>query len=168
MILGKGPIMDSYTYRWLPYRKGTQSFGELTVYNTSTLAWRIPGTEEPGGLESIGLHKVRHDWSALACTEKAEMGLLFSPGETLLLPQGCLLHTQSWEMAWVKSIQGLAFLVHPTGACRCAREPEQIVPASISIFFSRCIQCYKPETHELFLSPSSLFISSPNPVNLIS
>ena len=27
----------------------------------SILAWRIPGTEEPGGLWSMGLHRVRHD-----------------------------------------------------------------------------------------------------------
>ena len=27
------------------------------------LAWRIPWTEEPGGLQSTGLHRVRHDWS---------------------------------------------------------------------------------------------------------
>ena len=34
--------------------------------HSSTLAWRIPGTEEPGGLPSMGLHKVGHDWSDLA------------------------------------------------------------------------------------------------------
>ena len=28
---------------------------------SSTLAWRIPGTEEPGGLPSMRLHRVRHD-----------------------------------------------------------------------------------------------------------
>ena len=27
----------------------------------SILAWRIPGTEEPSGLPSMGLHRVRHD-----------------------------------------------------------------------------------------------------------
>ena len=27
----------------------------------SILAWRIPGTEEPGGLQSMGLQRVRHD-----------------------------------------------------------------------------------------------------------
>jgi len=32
----------------------------------SILAWRIPGTEEPGGLPSMGLHRVGHDWSDLA------------------------------------------------------------------------------------------------------
>ena len=29
--------------------------------HSSVLAWRIPWTEEPGGLQSIGLERVRHD-----------------------------------------------------------------------------------------------------------
>ena len=29
--------------------------------HSSVLAWRIPGTGEPGGLLSMGLHRVRHD-----------------------------------------------------------------------------------------------------------
>ena len=33
---------------------------------SSVLAWRIPGTEEPGGLLSMGSHRVGHDWSDLA------------------------------------------------------------------------------------------------------
>ena len=32
----------------------------------SVLAWRIPGMGEPGGLLSMGLHRVGHDWSDLA------------------------------------------------------------------------------------------------------
>ena len=35
--------------------------------HSSILAWRIPWTEEPGGLQSIGLQRARHDWSNLAC-----------------------------------------------------------------------------------------------------
>jgi len=31
----------------------------------SVLAWRIPGMGEPGGLPSMGPHRVRHDWSNL-------------------------------------------------------------------------------------------------------
>ena len=34
--------------------------------HSSVLAWRIPGTEEPGRLPSLGSHRVRHDWSDLA------------------------------------------------------------------------------------------------------
>ena len=30
--------------------------------HSSILAWRISWTEEPGGLQSIGLQRVRHDW----------------------------------------------------------------------------------------------------------
>ena len=33
--------------------------------HSSILAWRIPGTAEPGGLPSMGLHRVGHDWSDL-------------------------------------------------------------------------------------------------------
>ena len=29
--------------------------------HSSVLSWRIPGTGEPGGLPSMGLHRVRHD-----------------------------------------------------------------------------------------------------------
>jgi len=29
--------------------------------HSSTLAWRIPGTEEPGGLPSMGLYRVGHN-----------------------------------------------------------------------------------------------------------
>ena len=34
--------------------------------HSSVLARRIPGMGEPGGLPSMGSHKVRHDWSDLA------------------------------------------------------------------------------------------------------
>ena len=33
--------------------------------HSSILAWRIPGTGEPGGLPSMGLHRVGHNWSDL-------------------------------------------------------------------------------------------------------
>ena len=38
---------------------------------SSVLAWRIPGTGEPGGLPSMGSHRVGHDWSDLAAAAKA-------------------------------------------------------------------------------------------------
>ena len=34
--------------------------------HSSVLAWRIPGMGEPGGLLSLGSHRVRHDRSDLA------------------------------------------------------------------------------------------------------
>ena len=34
--------------------------------HSSVLAWRVPGMGEPGGLPSLGSHRVGHDWSDLA------------------------------------------------------------------------------------------------------
>ena len=39
--------------------------------HSSTLAWKIPQTEEPGGLPSMGSHRVGHDWSDLAAAAAA-------------------------------------------------------------------------------------------------
>ena len=38
---------------------------------SSVLAWRIPGTGEPGGLPSMGSHRVGHDCSDLAAAAAA-------------------------------------------------------------------------------------------------
>ena len=38
--------------------------------HSNVLAWRIPWTEEPGGLQSMGLQRVRHNWSDLAQQHK--------------------------------------------------------------------------------------------------
>ena len=38
-----------------------RSPGEGMATHASTLAWKIPWTEEPGGLQSTGSHRVRHD-----------------------------------------------------------------------------------------------------------
>ena len=39
--------------------------------HSSVLAWRIPGMVKPGGLPSMGSHRVRHDWSDLAAAAYA-------------------------------------------------------------------------------------------------
>ena len=47
--------------------------------HSSILAWRIPWTEEPGGLQSIKLQRVGHDWSYLvhAPTHIIGMGYIY-------------------------------------------------------------------------------------------
>ena len=47
--------------------------------HSSVLAWRIPGLGEPGGLPSMGSHRVGHDWSDLAA---AATGVLRGPQGT--------------------------------------------------------------------------------------
>ena len=42
------------------------ALGKEMATHSSVLAWRIPGTGKPGGLPSMGSHRVGHDWSDLA------------------------------------------------------------------------------------------------------
>ena len=66
--------------------------------HSSVLAWRILWMEEPRGLLSTGLHRVRHNWSNLACVHvlKKEMAPtpVFLPGESL--GQGSLVDCRLW------------------------------------------------------------------------
>ena len=44
---------------------------KATAPHSSTFAWRIPGMGEPGGLPSMGSHRVGHDCSNLAAVAAA-------------------------------------------------------------------------------------------------
>ena len=46
--------------------------------HSSFLAWRIPWTEEPGQLQSMGSQRVRHNWSNLACMHSSTSCILGS------------------------------------------------------------------------------------------
>ena len=61
--------------------------------HSSILAWRIPWTEEPGGLQSIGLQGVEHDWSDLARTYRILQNCICLPCVNLKLEIG------SWNFA---------------------------------------------------------------------
>ena len=54
------------------------------VIHSSILAWRIPWTEEPGRLQSMGSLRVRHDWATN--TFKKMCTLVSSTSKKLLLP----------------------------------------------------------------------------------
>ena len=53
---------ESDTTEWLHFH----ALEKEMAPHSSVLAWRIPGMGEPGGLLSMGSHRVRHDWSDLA------------------------------------------------------------------------------------------------------
>ena len=58
--------------------------------HSSVLAWRIPGTGEPGGPPSMGSHRAGHDWSDLAAAAATQfksinslaLSLLYGPTHT--------------------------------------------------------------------------------------
>ena len=61
--------MGSLSQTWLSDFTFTFCFLALEkemATHSSVLAWRIPGMGEPGGLPSMGSHRVGHDWSNLA------------------------------------------------------------------------------------------------------
>ena len=51
------------TWVWSLVHEDTLEKGMAT--HSGILAWRIPRTEEPGGLQSTGPHRVRHDWATI-------------------------------------------------------------------------------------------------------
>ena len=69
--------------------------------HSSILAWRIPWTEEPGELQSMGLQKIRQDWATntldrTLCTESEVMwsvNIMFLTQETLNFRMSCCLAT---------------------------------------------------------------------------
>ena len=65
----------------------------------SVLAWRISGTGEPGGLLSMGSHRVGHEWSDLAAAAAAAAAM---PKVLLPLPF-------SWLLTILSSLFSLSF-----------------------------------------------------------
>ena len=76
--------------------------------HSSILAWKIPWTEDPSRLQSIGLQRVRHDWSYLTCTHTHTL-ILVILNWTSLLGSGnlylyggpqCLLYTSLFDNSY--------------------------------------------------------------------
>ena len=53
---------------WVQSLGWEDALEEGMATHSRILAWKIPLTEEPCGLQFIGLHRVRHHWIDLACT----------------------------------------------------------------------------------------------------
>ena len=52
---------ESDTTERLPFHFSLSALEKEVATHSNVLAWRIPGTVEPGGLPSMGSHGVRHD-----------------------------------------------------------------------------------------------------------
>ena len=58
---GKSEAQPCPTLRDFPFTFHFHASEKETATHSSVLAWRIPGTGEPGGLPSMGSHRVGHD-----------------------------------------------------------------------------------------------------------
>ena len=92
---------------------------------SSVLAWRIPGTGEPGGLLSVGSHRVGHDWSDLAAAaeEDRELACLlstmwrYSKATTLCRHKQNLFQTQDWPIPSPWTSQSLELVLKSLQVC---------------------------------------------------
>ena len=73
--------------------------------HSNVLAWRIPGTGEPGGLPSMGSHRVGHNWSDLAAAAAAfqSCGVL-----------NCFFSYEMWTQSLTPWSYTALFVVHRT------------------------------------------------------
>ena len=69
--------------------------------HSSILAWRIPGMGEPGGLPSMGSHRVGHDWSDLAA---APAVTIYGEGNGTPLQYSCLENPRDREPGGLPSM----------------------------------------------------------------
>ena len=72
---------------------------------SSTLAWRIPGTGEPGGRPSMGSHRVGHDWSDLAAALCFPLCLICQEAQSQIYYSVVVLsvlgvHWKDWCWSW--------------------------------------------------------------------
>ena len=125
----------------------------------SVLAWRISGTGEPGGLPSVGSHRVGQDWSDLAAAAAALSSKTF-PNLITFLPS-------SFSFSSVQSLSRVRLFATPWIAA---------LQASLSITNSRSllkvmfIELVMPSSHlilcrPLLLLPQSLPASESFPVS---
>ena len=79
--------------------------------HSSVLAWRIPGTGKPGGLPSMGLHRVGHDWSDLAAAAAAGQLCLLNSRmndclSTFLFPRNSVGEYSVWTAFYIMTSWG--------------------------------------------------------------
>ena len=98
--------------------------------HSTILAWRIPWTEEPGGLQSMGSQRVGHNWATSTFTFTLQLGLPggasgkestcqcrckrlgFNPRVRKIPLQGEMAAHSSilaWEIPWTEEPNGLQF-----------------------------------------------------------
>ena len=57
--------VSMYTFNGIYIYMSIHTMEKEMATHSSNLAWRIPWTKEPGWLQSMGLQRVRHDWTTI-------------------------------------------------------------------------------------------------------
>ena len=121
--------------------------------HSSVLAWRIPGTGEPGGLPSMVLHRVGHDWSDLAQWKEGFPGGA-SGKESVCQCRGCRRHGFDpvvakipWRREWQPAPVFLPGEFHGlAGYSPWGYKESDTTDSLLLSHFSRVQLCATPET----------------------
>ena len=112
--------------------------------HSGVLAWRIPGTGEPDGLPSMGLHRVGHDWSNLAAETQNWTDLT----------------QKSYQFSSVQSLSRVQLFATPRTV---ARQASLTITNSQSLLKLRPVWMVMPSNHLILchplLLPPSIFPS---------
>jgi len=109
--------------------------------HSSTLAWKIPWTEEPGRLQSMGSRRVRHDsatslllFTFMHWRRKWQPSPVFLPGESQGRQSlvGCHLHASPW----------VGKLSHGPNTAHCLFVDKVLLEHSHAHSFTYCLQLF--------------------------
>ena len=139
--------------------------------HSSTLAWKIPWMEEPGGLQSMGLQRVRHDWATslslftfMHWRRKWQPTPVFLPGESQ--ERGAwwaavygVIQSRTW-LKWLSSSSSRTLENSPTRLRTPQTQCFQILSKFPQCLFGLCLQNLKIKLASfsfLFLLPAWSF-----------
>ena len=116
----------------------------------STLAWKIPWTEKPGGLQSMGSRRVGHDWVT-------SLSLFTFHFHALEKEMATLSSILAWRIPGTEEPSGLLSM----GSHRVGHDWSDLAAARIKIFSSYSTLAIKLDTMENSSRKKSYFISIP-------
>ena len=123
---------------------------EMTTHS-SLLAWRIPGTGEPGGLPSMGSHRVGHDWSnlAAAAADHRNREQVISMKDITLharmqvtITRRALTHAVPWATGARAVLQRKAKITLPTDAVFTRKDNRHLIDGQVTELLCVCAWFY--------------------------
>ena len=91
------------------WSRGQEDLLEMAT-QSSSLAWKIPWTEEPGRLQSTGLQRARHGWAHMHTHKKGNMQI---PGDSELVSLQ-LASSEQWGTSIFRALGLWAGCCHPS------------------------------------------------------
>ena len=85
---------------WVWYLNQEDPLEKGMATHSSVLAWRIPGTEEPGGLQSMGSQRFGQDWTTNTFTSAFSLGIVHIIHGQLCSSRLGTFYFFVWNLGW--------------------------------------------------------------------